>query len=93
MQIFWNDHVLAESEDVLVVGTECYVPEECVDMALLQKNTAVAYCSDKGYGECYDIVLPAGSLSSGAWRYPHPYTPMIALKGRIGFKRTMLRET
>jgi uncharacterized protein (DUF427 family) len=90
MKIVWNDQIIGESEDVLILGNEYYFLEDDVDMSLLIKNADVLHCPDKGYATCYDINVGSSKDRSGAWSYPHPYPTAKELMGRIGVKKTKI---
>ena len=92
MKVICEGIIIGESDDVVALGRECYFPLNAVNMDVLMPSSEPLYCPDKGYGENYDIVTPGGLVRGSAWAYPHPYPDALALKGRIGFKATMVSE-
>lgn len=92
MKIICEGVIIGESDDVVVLGREYYFPLDAVNMEVLAESGEPLYCPDKGYGANYDIVAASGLVRGGAWVYPHPYPSALALKGRIGFKETLVSE-
>lgn len=80
--------VIAESNDVIKAGRECYFPRTSFDPVMLIKNNEVLHCPDKGYATCYDVVLGEQTFRNLAWEYPHPYPQSALLGGRIGVRDT-----
>jgi uncharacterized protein (DUF427 family) len=87
MKIMYDNQVIGESDDVRLVGTECYFPTSVVSSAYLTENSSQTYCPLKGYAVCYDISTEKMQVHNGAWEYRHPYADYAYLVGRIGFRR------
>lgn len=86
MRIIIEGTVIGESSDVLIVGREHYFPSNSVKLELLERNSGVLHCPDKGYATCYDVRVGGHVTHNGAWEYLHPYPQSSDLKGRIGFR-------
>ena len=84
---FWNDTLIAESDDIIVVEGNAYFPIEAVNFKLLVKNisTPPTYCHWKGMATYYDIIVHGETNESAAWRYFEPYDEAAIIDNRIAF--------
>lgn len=81
----WNDTIVAESDDVVVVEGNVYFPRvSIIDGALIDSSTW-SVCPWKGIARYHSVA--AGGLVSpdGAWYYPHPTPFARRIRGRVAF--------
>lgn len=83
----WNDTVLAESDDVVVVDGYTYFPRDSVKLDLLEETEHTSVCPWKGQAHYFDVVVDGSSKGDLAWYYPNPSTAASRLDGRIAFWR------
>ncbi len=83
----WNDQVIAESDDTVIVEGNHYFPPEAVNEELLQPSEHHTVCPWKGVASYYDVVVDCEVNAAAAWYYPDPSPAADAIKDRIAFWR------
>jgi uncharacterized protein (DUF427 family) len=81
----WNDHVIAESDDTVVVEGNHYFPPESVKSEYLAASSHTTVCGWKGTAQYYDLVAGGQTNPGAAWYYPTPKEPAKQIEGRIAF--------
>ena len=81
----WNDTVLAESSDIVVVEGNRYFPLADVRAQLLRPSDRHTTCQWKGVASYYDVVVGDKVNRDAAWYYPSPSPAADRIKGRIAF--------
>jgi len=85
MKASWNGHVLATSEQTIVIENNHYFPPDSVDMDLLRENSRRSTCPWKGEAHYFDIVIEGNENRGAAWSYPHPKEGAAEIAGYIAF--------
>ena len=70
MKAIWNNAVLAESNDTIVVEGNHYFPPDTIDKTYFQKGDHHTTCPWKGKASYYDIVVAGQTNENAAWYYP-----------------------
>jgi uncharacterized protein (DUF427 family) len=83
----WNDTVIAESNDTVVVEGNHYFPPESVGEQYLAPSDKHTVCHWKGTASYYDIVVDGEVNPASAWYYPDPSDAARQIKDRIAFWR------
>jgi uncharacterized protein (DUF427 family) len=81
----WNNAVIAESEDTVVVEGNHYFPVDAVDPALLRPSTTTSRCPWKGTASYHSIEVNGETNKDAAWYYPTPLPAAAEIAGRIAF--------
>jgi uncharacterized protein (DUF427 family) len=81
----WNDAVIADSDDTVVVEGNHYFPPEAVRREYLQPSDHHTVCSWKGTASYYDVVVNGAVNKNAAWYYPTPSEAARKIAGRIAF--------
>ena len=81
----WNDTLIAESDDVVVVEGNLYFPKEAVNAALLQESRTHTVCGWKGTASYYDLVVDGKTNADAVWYYPEPKEAAAQIRGRVAF--------
>ena len=81
----WNGHVIARSDDTVVVEGNHYFPPESVDRALLRESDTRTRCPWKGDAHYLDLVSEEEALPDATWYYPEPKDAAADIRGRIAF--------
>ena len=87
MKAIWNDTVLAESDDTIVVEGNHYFPPEAINQQYFRENSMHTVCPWKGTASYYDIVVDGQVNQGGAWYYPSPSRAAKGIEGYIAFWR------
>lgn len=83
----WNDTVLAESDDLVVVDGHTYFPAESVDLDHLVESPHTSVCGWKGRANYYTVVVDGAENRDAAWYYAQPSRAASNVAGRVAFWR------
>jgi cholera toxin transcriptional activator len=89
----WEDAVLAESNDCVVVEGNQYFPADATKKEHLTPSQHTTVCPWKGTAHYYDVVVNGKTNSNAAWYYPQPHAAAIQIKDRIAFWKGVKVET
>jgi uncharacterized protein (DUF427 family) len=81
----WNDVLLAESADTVVVEGNHYFPLHDVKAEHLQPSDTHTTCHWKGLASYYDVVVGERVNRDAAWYYPDPSAAAERIKGHVAF--------
>jgi uncharacterized protein (DUF427 family) len=81
----WNDAVVAESGDCVVVDGYHYFPRAAVRPEHLRESTHHTVCGWKGTASYYDVVVGDAVNPNAAWYYPDPSKAAAMVADRIAF--------
>ena len=86
MQAMLNDHVIAQSDDIIESGGYAYFPPTATRLELLEKTAKTESDLACPHGvQFYDVVLDGSRHERAAWSYERPQPKMQAVGGRFGF--------
>ncbi|HEY1393102.1 MAG TPA: DUF427 domain-containing protein [Methylibium sp.] len=85
MKAIWNDTVVAESDDTVVVEGNHYFPEGAVKREYLLPSNTKTMCSWKGQASYYNLFVDGDVNPDAVWYYPEPYEAAAQIKGRVAF--------
>lgn len=81
----WNDIVIAESDDFIVIEGNKYFPPESVKKEYLRPSSTTTICPWKGEAHYYDVVIGDQVNKDAVWYYPHPKEAANQIKNYIAF--------
>lgn len=87
MKAIWNGHVLAESNDTIVVENNHYFPMDSLQLAYFQPSDTISRCPWKGEAHYYTIIIDGKENTDAAWYYPHPKEAAAQIKDHVAFWR------
>ena len=87
MRAVWNEQVIAESTDTVVVEGNHYFPSQSVKMEFMKPASNTTLCPWKGTAHYYDIVVDGQSNAGAAWYYPEPKEKAAQIRDHIAFWR------
>jgi len=85
MQAIWNDTVLAESDNTVVVEGNHYFPPESVNESYFEPSDQRTTCPWKGRASYYDVVVDGDRNENAAWYYPEPKEKAAQIKDHVAF--------
>ena len=85
MKAIWNEQVLAESDDTVVVEGNHYFPASSLNKDYFQDSSDSTFCSWKGQASYYDVVVGGQTNAGAAWYYPEPMEKALHIKGMVAF--------
>lgn len=81
----WNDVVIAQSDDTVVVEGNHYFPADAVNAAYLEDSATHSNCPWKGVASYKTLVVDGARNPDAAWYYPDPKSAAAEIKGRFAF--------
>ncbi|SDT37438.1 Nucleotidyltransferase [Friedmanniella luteola] len=85
MKAIWNDTVIAQSEDTVVVEGNHYFPLESVTPGVLEPTTTHTVCPWKGTASYYSVQVGGETNVDAAWTYPEPKPAAAEITDRLAF--------
>lgn len=85
MKAIWNDAVLAESDDTVVVEGNHYFPPESLRREHFRESSTHTTCHWKGVASYYDVVVGDAVDRDAAWYYPDTKPEAAHIRGRVAF--------
>lgn len=87
MQAVWNGHVLAESDDTVVVENNHYFPASSVVDGILVDSETHTVCPWKGTASYYSVDVDGAVNPDAVWYYPEPKAEAEMVRDRVAFWR------
>jgi uncharacterized protein (DUF427 family) len=87
MKASWNNAIIADSDETVVVEGNHYFPPDCVNQEYLQPSDTHTNCHWKGDASYYNLVVNGETNKDAAWYYPEPKEAAAEIKDRIAFWR------
>jgi uncharacterized protein (DUF427 family) len=85
MKAIWNDEVIAESDDTIVVERNHYFPADSVNKQFFQPSATHSICPWKGEASYYSLDVNGQQNTDAAWYYPEPKDAAANIKNYIAF--------
>jgi uncharacterized protein (DUF427 family) len=85
MKAVWQDTVLAETEETIVVEGNHYFPPESIRREYFKESTTHTTCPWKGLASYYDIVSGHTVNKDAVWYYPKPKEAAKHIAGHVAF--------
>lgn len=82
----FNNQVIAESNDTVVVDRRHYFPEKAVKKDVLKPTDYRTTCPWKGEAHYFDLKLGDQKQIRGAFHYPDPKPEAEHIRKRIAFQ-------
>lgn len=87
MKAIWNDTVIADSDDTVVVEGNHYFPADSVRGEYLRDSALTTHCPWKGQASYKSLVVDGAENPDAAWYYPAPKKEAEQITGRYAFWR------
>lgn len=85
MKAIWNDTVIAESDDTVVVEGNHYFPPASIKNEMFEESAKTTTCPWKGKARYYDVVVGGERNAGAAWYYPNPKDAASEIKDHVAF--------
>ena len=85
MKAIWNEAVLAESNQTVVVEGNHYFPVDTLNRQYFQSSDHHTVCSWKGTASYYHVVVNGKVNENAAWYYPTPSDAAKEITDRVAF--------
>ena len=87
MKATWNNTILAESDDTVVVEGNHYFPPQSIKREYFQESATLTTCPWKGEASYYNVVVDGQVNKDAAWYYPDPKPAATEIKDHVAFWR------
>jgi uncharacterized protein (DUF427 family) len=85
MRAIWNETVVAESADTVVVEGNHYFPPESIHAEYFKASDTTTVCPWKGTAHYYSLVIDGAQNADAAWYYPETKEAASNIQGRVAF--------
>jgi len=85
MRAIWNDAVLADSKDTVIVEGNHYFPADSLRREHFRDSDHRSSCPWKGTASYYDVLVGGAVNANAAWYYPTPKDAARQIAGRVAF--------
>ncbi|MEV5763557.1 DUF427 domain-containing protein [Micromonospora sp. NPDC052213] len=81
----WNDIVVAESDDTVLVEGNHYFPRTALRDDLVRESDTHTVCPWKGTASYYTLVHDGRTSPDAVWYYPDPKAEAEMVRDRVAF--------
>ncbi len=85
MKAIWNNQIIAESDDTIVIEGNHYFPIESVNKSYLKDSATHTICPWKGQASYYTLEVDGLENADAVWYYPEPKEAAKGIKDRVAF--------
>lgn len=85
MQAIWNNTVIAESDDTVLVEGNHYFPESSLKREFITFSNYKTSCPWKGQASYYTLNVNGEVNTDAAWYYADPKPEAAQIRGRVAF--------
>ncbi len=93
MKAYWNDELIAESSDTIIIEGNHYFPADAIKKEFFKGSNTHTTCPWKGRASYYTLSVNGQTNSDAAWYYPEPKPAAEKIKDYVAFwKGVEVRE-
>ena len=92
MRARWNNVVIAESDETVVVEGNHYFPPASIAPDVLVESDTTTVCPWKGTASYYSLSVNGQENPDAAWYYPEPKDAAAQIKDHVAFWRGVTIE-
>jgi uncharacterized protein (DUF427 family) len=81
----WNDEIIAESDDTVVVEGNTYFPRASLREDVLRPSDTHTVCPWKGKASYYTLESGEHTTADAVWYYPDPKPDAKVVRDRVAF--------
>lgn len=85
MKAIWQDQVVADSDQTIVVEGNHYFPQDSINFDYLEASQTQTVCPWKGQASYYNLVWQDKISTDAAWYYPNPNEAAAKIKDHLAF--------
>lgn len=85
MKAIWNNHLIAESDNTVVVERNHYFPIESIKKEFFKPSNTHSTCPWKGEASYYTLDINGERNTDAAWYYPDPKEAAAEIKDHVAF--------
>ncbi|MTI19454.1 DUF427 domain-containing protein, partial [Fulvivirga sp. RKSG066] len=81
----WNDEVIAESDDTVVIEGNHYFPKDSIKKEFFKESATNSVCPWKGTASYYSLQVNGEENKDAAWYYPDTKEGAKKIEGMVAF--------
>jgi len=85
MKAIWNNTLIAESDDTVLVEGNHYFPESSLKREFITFSNHKTSCPWKGQASYYSLIVNGEVNADAVWYYADPKPEAANIKGRVAF--------
>ncbi len=85
MKAIWNNQVIAESEETVVIENNHYFPHDSINKAYFKPSDTNSVCPWKGTASYYTLEVDGKKNQDAAWFYPEVSELAKGIKNHVAF--------
>jgi uncharacterized protein (DUF427 family) len=85
MKAVWNNQIIAESNDTIVIENNHYFPAESINKDFYKSSDTNSTCAWKGVASYYTLNVEGEENKDAAWYYPEVSPLAKEIKGYVAF--------
>ncbi|WP_258100133.1 DUF427 domain-containing protein [Marinoscillum pacificum] len=85
MKAFWNNQLIAESDDTIVIEGNHYFPPSAIKKEFFSENDTHTVCPWKGTASYYTLQVEGKENKDAAWYYPEAKDLAKNIEGYVAF--------
>ena len=85
MKAIWNDQIIAESDNTVVVEGNHYFPPSGIKSEFFKDSQTHTTCPWKGEASYYSLSVNGAENPDAAWYYPNPKDAASEIKDHVAF--------
>lgn len=85
MKAIWNDQIIAESDQTVVVEGNHYFPPTSIEKSFFKASNTHTTCPWKGEASYYTLSVNGKENPDAAWFYPNPKAAAAEIKDHVAF--------
>ncbi len=85
MKATWNDTIIAESDNTIVVENNHYFPADSIKKEFFSPSTTHTSCPWKGMASYFSVEVDGKINKDAAWFYPEPKHAAKQIQNFVAF--------
>jgi len=85
MKAIWNEQIIAESDNTIVIEGNHYFPEDSTQKKFYKPSSTHTTCHWKGEASYFTLDVNGKLNPDAAWFYPDPKEAAKQIKNRVAF--------
>jgi uncharacterized protein (DUF427 family) len=85
MKAIWNNTVIAESNETVIVEGNHYFPSDAIKSEYFQPSSTHTTCGWKGEASYYNLTVNGDVNKDAAWYYPQPKDAAKNIENHVAF--------
>ncbi|MCF6241376.1 MAG: DUF427 domain-containing protein [Bacteroidales bacterium] len=85
MKAIWNNQIIAESDETIIIEKNHYFPPESIKKEFFETNDTHSVCPWKGEASYYTLVVNGKRNEDAAWYYPNPHDIVKDIANYVSF--------